>query len=325
MKVQNRLAKHIDTAGIMASYDKACKQVLANKIILAWIIKYSTKEYSDYSVFEIAENFIDGEPQISKETVHRDEVPESIEGANNEDSSIKEGVVRFDIKFKAIIPETDNRADMIINVEAQNDFYPGYPIIKRGIYYASRMISSQYETIFTNSHYEKLKKVRSIWICTRPPKKRQNTISRYNLTKEEVFGHFEENMDDYDLISVSIICLNDNKNDSSDKLIQMLSTLLSKTINTEDKKKRLSEEFNIPMTKELEGGVRSMCNLSQGVYDDGFNDGYDSGIEESTINSIKNLIENTDWDIDKCMDILKISNDKREKYKDIILNESVMV
>ncbi|MBQ8924078.1 MAG: hypothetical protein IJ053_04715, partial [Lachnospiraceae bacterium] len=155
MKVQNRLAKHIDTAGIMASYDKACKQVLANKIILAWIIKYSTKEYSDYSVFEIAENFIDGEPQISKETVHRDEVPESIEGANNEDSSIKEGVVRFDIKFKAIIPETDNRADMIINVEAQNDFYPGYPIIKRGIYYASRMISSQYETIFTNSHYEK--------------------------------------------------------------------------------------------------------------------------------------------------------------------------
>ena len=329
MKVQNSLAKRVDTAGIMASYDEACKQVLANKIILAWIIKYSTKDYSDYSVFEIAEKFIECEPQISKETVHKDEVPEFIEGANTEDTSIKEGVVRFDIKFNAIIPETDNRADMIINVEAQNNFYPGYPIIKRGIYYASRMISSQYETVFTNSHYEKLKKVRSIWICTRPSKERQNSISRYNLTKEEVFGHFEENKEDYDLISVSIICLNDNKNDSNDKLIQMLSTLLSKTISTEDKKKTLSEEFNIPMTKEMEGGVRSMCNLSQGVYDDGFNDGYDSGYDsghdESSIEGIKNLMNGTEWDIDKCMDILKISNDKREKYKNIILNESVTV
>ena len=105
----------------------------------------------------------------------------------------------------------------------------------------------------------------------------------------------------------------------------MLSTLLSKSISTEDKKKRLSEEFNIPMTKELEGGVRNMCNLSQGVYDDGFNDGYDSGYDESLIEGIKNLMDGTDWDIDKCMNILKISDDKREKYKNIIINESVTI
>ncbi len=105
----------------------------------------------------------------------------------------------------------------------------------------------------------------------------------------------------------------------------MLSTLLSKSISTEDKKKRLSEEFNIPMTKELEGGVRNMCNLSQGVYDDGFNDGYDYGYDESLIEGIKNLMDGTDWDIDKCMNILKISDDKREKYKNIIINESVTI
>ena len=75
MKIQNSLAKRVDAAGIMASYDEACKQVLANKIILAWIIKYSTKDYSDYSVEEIAEKYIDGEPKISKESVHRDETP----------------------------------------------------------------------------------------------------------------------------------------------------------------------------------------------------------------------------------------------------------
>lgn len=113
----------------------------------------------------------------------------------------------------------------------------------------------------------------------------------------------------------------------------MLSTLLSKTISTEDKKKKLSEEFNIPMTKELEGGVKNMCNLSQGVYDDGFNSGYDSGydsgynlgIDESTVNSIKNLMENMSWNINQSMDALSVPDEKKEKYKAIILNESVTV
>ncbi len=55
---------------------------------------------------------------------------------------------------------------LIINIEAQNDFYPGYPLIKRGIYYCSRMISAQYGTEFKNSHYENIKKVYSIWTQT---------------------------------------------------------------------------------------------------------------------------------------------------------------
>ena len=51
--------------------------------------------------------------------------------------------------------------------------------LKRGIYYCSRMISGQYETAFTNSHYENIKKVYSIWICMNPPKNRENSITRY--------------------------------------------------------------------------------------------------------------------------------------------------
>ena len=58
-------------------------------------------------------------------------------------------------------------------MEAQNQFYPGYPLIKRGIYYCCRMVSSQYGTVFTSSHYEKIKKVYSIWICTNPPEYRK--------------------------------------------------------------------------------------------------------------------------------------------------------
>ena len=58
----------------------------------------------------------------------------------------------------------------MIDVEAQNKFYPGYPLIMRAMYYSSRMISSQYGTEFEKSHYEKIRKVCSVWVCLHPPK-----------------------------------------------------------------------------------------------------------------------------------------------------------
>lgn len=44
---------------------------------------------------------------------------------------------------------------LIINVEAQNNFKPGYPLLKRAIYYCGQMLSAQYGTKFNHSHYEK--------------------------------------------------------------------------------------------------------------------------------------------------------------------------
>ena len=67
-----------------------------------------------------------------------------ISGMDTEDKSVREGTVTYDIRFRAIVPDSEEQIALIINVEAQNDFYPGYPLIKRGIYYCCRMISSQY-------------------------------------------------------------------------------------------------------------------------------------------------------------------------------------
>ena len=78
-----------------------------------------------------------------------------ISGMDTEDKSVREGTVTYDIRFRAIVPDSEEQIALIINVEAQNDFYPGYPLIKRGIYYCSRMISSQYGREFTGSHYKK--------------------------------------------------------------------------------------------------------------------------------------------------------------------------
>ena len=63
--------------------------------------------------------------------------------------------------------------EIIVNVEAQNKYNPGYPLIKRGIYYVSRMLSAQNGVDFKSGEYGKLKKVCSIWICLNAPRAAQ--------------------------------------------------------------------------------------------------------------------------------------------------------
>lgn len=283
MVQKTMLANYIDTANTKANLDTACKQLLANKIILAWIMKYTMKEYQNYSVQEIAENYIEGFPVISTVSVHSDvKDPESkntdlsesefIHGDSTEDSTITEGTVTFDIRFRAIAPQNGEYVTLIINIEAQNDFYPGYPLIKRGIYYCCRMISAQYGTEFQNSHYENIKKVYSIWICINPPKNKQNTITKYEIAEKNLFGDAKEVLEQYDLLAAVLICLkcptskqNDNKG-----LIDLLSTLLSSEITAKDKKEILQNDFTIFMEKDLEE-VQGMCNYSDYVFSSGEN------------------------------------------------------
>ena len=312
MEVQNVLANRIDTAGEMLYYDQACKRVLASKIILAWILKTCLEEYRNYSVKEIADKYIEGEPEVSKAAVHADESAEFISGMSTESASVNEHVTTFDIKFRAIIPETKAVADMIINLEAQNDFYPGYPIVKRGIYYGSRMVSEQYGTVFTDSDYQKIKKVASIWICPNPPEYRRNTIVEYSFKEGNIVGKTNEAKNNYDLIQVVMICLGGKGKDGYSGLLKMLDILLSRDTGPEEKKKTLKEEFDIPMTKELEGGILDMCNLSKGVYD------------SAIVDAIKKLMKNKGWGIDECMDALEVPDNRRELYRSIVMGSFAM-
>lgn len=51
------------------------------------------------------------------------------------------------------------------------------------------MLSSQYGSVFTKSHYEKIKKVYSIWICTDVPQDRAGTITKYEVHEVNVYGN----------------------------------------------------------------------------------------------------------------------------------------
>ena len=115
MKVPNKLSKMLSTAGEKAAYDNACKKLLSNKIILAWIMKSCLQEYRECAIQEIAEKYIEGDLYVSEIPVYPDEeTPELIKGLSTEDTTIAEGTVTYDIRFSALIPGTDNRLSLII-------------------------------------------------------------------------------------------------------------------------------------------------------------------------------------------------------------------
>ncbi len=289
MNTDTTIAKNIRVADEKASYDAACKRLLSEKIILAWIMKNCLEEYRDCNVDEIAEKYIEGTPQVGEAAVAPDESNRisMIQGAGNEDISMTEGTVTYDIRFLATAPVSGELIRLIINVEAQNDFYPGYPLIKRGIYYCSRMISAQYGTEFTNSHYENIKKVYSIWICMNPPKNRENSITRYYISEENLVGSVKERKADYDLMAAVMICLG-KAGDSGTDLLKLLNVLLSTETGSQDKCQILEEDFQIRMTLALESEVSLMCNLSKGVEEKGIEKGRQEG-KIAMVSALKDL------------------------------------
>ena len=100
-----------------------------------------------------------------------------------------------------------------------------------------------------------------------------------------------------------------------------------------EKKSILQDEFGIPMTRKLEGGLENVCNLSKGVYnsgyDSGYNSGYDSGydngfmkaVDTTTVQHIVLLMKGKDMDIEECLDMFDISETKRDEYRKSVMTE----
>ena len=310
MDEETTIAQGLHVTDDSAGYDAACKRVLSEKAILARIMKACLEEYKDCDVNDIAEKYIEGQPQVSTVPVLPDEDSTIISGMDTEDKSVHEGTVTYDIRFRAIVPGSGERIALIINVEAQNDFYPGYPLIMRAIYYCCRIISSQHGREFTNSHYEKIKKVYSIFICMKPPKNRQNTITRYRLVEENLVGKATEPVKNYDLLSVVMLCLGGPGGENYDGVLRMLDVLLSNETSEAEKRKILQDDYDIQMTQTMDKEVSVMCNLSKGVME--------KGLEKGIVTSVKNLVKNMGVSVEQAMSVLEIPEAERQKYMDLL-------
>ena len=319
--------------------------LVAEKPVLAYILKSALDEYEGYTIQEIAGKYIEGVPQIRTAAVHRDhpdrQVPvspaspmssgqgekadgedaadapdsmmsgdEKIEGLPGEDKSQREGTVYYDIRFLAVIPQRGVLAEIFVNIEIQNNDKPGYPIPMRGIYHGARMISSQRGTVFKDQEYGKIKRVVSIWVCEDTADYRSDTINQYQMTETCKRGNFREEKESYDLMRVVVLRLGRHGEKSGDNAIRLLSKMFSVERTYEEKLMALTDEFQISVTKEISREVLNMCNLSTGVY----NKGVTEGRMEQARETAYELYDEDGFSPEKIAKRLKVSVETVEKW-----------
>ena len=313
--MKNGIFRDVSVDSLKIQYDTQCKKVLANKIILAWILKYTMKEFQSFTVEEIAKS-IEGNPEIGEYRVNPGESnvkPEKITGSNTEDKVPDEGSIYYDIRFYVHTPHKKKRTKILINVEAQRSFYPGYSIVTRGIFYGARMISAQLDTEFKIPNYDDMKKVCSIWICMNAPDYIGNAIAEYSIGKNDIVPGVTDIPREYDKLSVIMVCLNRRAAENENRLTEMLNILLSTKIAGEEKAKILQEEFEIPMEQGEEKEMDLMCNLSEYVEECGIQKGIEQGIR-TLILSLRGFNIPNDIIFSEIRDKYQLSEKDAQKY-----------
>ena len=269
--MNTELKNAVMATDIDAQYDNSAKRLIANKIILARILIKTVKEFKGMDPLEVAA-LIEGIPYISAVPVEPGltnaahfQNGKRIVGFNTENQEVNEGLVRFDIVF--YVRMKDGLSQIIINVEAQKDEPGEYEILNREVFYVSRLISSQKERDFQNSSYNDIRRVYSIWICMNM---KENTMSHIHLTKEDLIGTYEWK-GDLDLLNIVMIGLAKDlpEYDETYELHRLLGALLSRELTVNEKLDIIGKEYDIPIEENFRKDMSTMCNLSQGVKEEG--------------------------------------------------------
>lgn len=254
-----------------AQYDNSAKRLIAHKIILARILVKTVEEFKGMDPIEVAA-LIEGLPYISAVPVEPGltnavhfQNGQRLVGFNTENQELNEGLVRFDIVF--YVRMKDGLSQIIINVEAQKDEPGEYEILNRAVFYVSRLISSQKERDFENSSYDDIKCVYSIWICMNME---ENTMSHIHLTKEDLIGSYEWK-GNLDLLNIIMIGLAKElpEHDETYELHRLLGALLSRELTVDEKLDIIGKEYDIPLEENFRKDMSTMCNLSQGIKEEG--------------------------------------------------------
>lgn len=265
-----------------AQYDNSAKRLIAHKIILARILVKTVEEFKGMDPLEVAA-LIEGLPYISAVPVEPGltnavhfQNGQRLVGFNTENQELNEGLVRFDIVF--YVRMKDGLSQIIINVEAQKDEPSDYKILNRAVFYVSRLVSSQKERDFENSSYDDIKSVYSIWICMNME---ENTMSHIHLTKEDLIGSYEWK-GNLDLLNIIMIGLAKElpEYDETYELHRLLGALLSRELTVDEKLDIIGKEYDIPLEENFRKDMSTMCNLSQGVKEEGIAIGRREGLEE---------------------------------------------
>ena len=240
-----------------------------------------------------------------------------------------EGMVYYDILCYIDVPQKDGKKIRVyLNVEIQNNLYPGYSIITRGQTYIARMLSSQWGREYDGKNYDGMKKVYSLWIMPKAPKIKDGHMNVYETNERIVCGTAAEEKEVYDKGVILVIYLNkehdlNKKYEVYDELLTPLMVFLNNVLDYKGKQ-IIIEEYGFD-TERIESEVKDMCNLGESIALEARNEGISQGInqgkqmerKEKNIEHVRSVMNELDCSYQRAMDILRLSEDERkdiEKY-----------
>ena len=294
-------------------YDESFKSIFAYKAMLAITLKSLIPEYKDSSLEDIRDKYIQGDIGIDS-----DKIVTSGPG-------VEDGHVRYDVKFDALLPNaTDKHMKIIINIEGQkNTTSLPYRIVTRGIYYACNMVASEYGTYFSNSHYENIEKVYSIWISMSPNEKEKGSIIRYRMSEENLTNDFREDKENYDKLEVVIFNLGRIDDYShitynERKIMKSLTEIFSEHSNKKDAIAHMEREYETKFPESMKKEMVNVCNWNEVFEERGMIKGLEQGAEQTKLDTALRLIANGKLsleDIASCTDlpierVLELAADK---------------
>ena len=282
------LKNAVSASGKEAQYDEHAKNIAGQKFIIANILAKSVEAFRGMKPKDIIP-YIEGEPYISKVPVEpgltnaaREENGQRVVGFNTENQEINEGLVRFDVICYVRLPSSEDGegplSQIIINLEMQKDQPSEYQILNRAVFYVSRQISAQKERDFTGSHYDDIKSVYSIWICMNME---ENSMSHIHLTKEDMMGSqpWRGGLDLFHIVMIGI-----GKDlpgqEENYELHRFLGTIFSQKLAVEEKLHIMKTEYDISEEEDFREDVNEMCNLGEGIMEEGIAIGMEKGREE---------------------------------------------
>lgn len=187
-------------------YDASVKTIFSQPRIIAEIMRVAISEYQGMTVDEILPYIV----EISDTDPVDDISSAALRKLPEEQTSLSSKIILYDLHIKSKNPKAGElNIFLFFDVEVQNEYREstlGYPLEKRAMYYVARELDSQLGVLTEKTDYGSLQKAYSIWICNEHiPESEQNSMTRYHITKEDVFGQSMDAPENYDLMEVIFI------------------------------------------------------------------------------------------------------------------------
>lgn len=284
----------ITTSKQTTMYDHLCKMIIGNEEVLSRIIKAAVDEANHLNVEEIR--------RLIKGVHIGDLIVNPHFHLVDKKGFIKdEGMVYYDILCYIDVPQEDGKNIRVyLNVEIQNNPYPGYSIITRGYAYVSRIVSEQWGSEYDDKNYDGMKKVYSLWIMPKAPKRKDGYMNVYETNERIICGTTVEEKEIYDKGVILAIYLNKEH----DELLTPLTVLLNNVLDYKGKQ-RIIEEYGLN-TKKIESEVKDMCDLGESIALEARNEGKQIERKEKNIAHVKKLMIGLQMSFKEAINLLEI-------------------